>query len=123
MGTTKRQAGSYGNKTKILTTNPNLKPPCMAKQIEELTDEDLMVLWPTIGGEPHLFEDGKDELRHVLTTGECEMEYEFGGKTKSATIGLQLDYYTMAAIVGILQQRGFATPTFNKGGEITNDNP
>lgn len=91
------------------------------KQIEELTDDDLAAIWPAIGGAPHLFEDGKDELRHILTTGECEMEYEFGGKTKSAAISLQLDYYTMAAIVSILQARGFATPTFNKDGEITND--
>lgn len=82
----------------------------MPKQIEELTDEDLMALWSAIGGTPHLFEYGKDELRHILTTGECEMEYEFGGETKSAAIALQLDYYTMAAIVKTLQARGFETP-------------
>lgn len=29
----------------------------------------------------------------------------------------------MAAITGILQERGFATPTFTKDGEITNENP
>lgn len=86
------------------------------KQIEELTDDDLMVIWPAIGGTPHLFEFGKDELRKVLIDGQCADEDD-------NPIGLQLDYYTMAAIVGILQERGFATPKFNKDGEITNDNP
>lgn len=74
----------------------------MEKQIEELTDEDLMELWPAIGGSPHLFEYGKNELKKVLITGECGDEYD-------EPIGLKLDYYTMAAIVKILQARGFKT--------------
>jgi hypothetical protein len=81
----------------------------MAKQIEEITDEDMSVIWGRIGGTPHLFEAGKEELRHILTTGECSMEYEFGGETKEAPIGLTLDYYTMAAIVDTLRLRGFET--------------
>lgn len=75
----------------------------MAKQIEELTDDDLMELWPAIGGAPHLFEYGKDELKRVLITGECADEND-------EPIGLTLDYYTMAAIVKVLQSRGFETP-------------
>ena len=75
----------------------------MAKQIEELTDEDLMELWPAIGGTPHLFEYGKEELKNVLINGSCADEND-------EPIGLQLDYYTMAAIVNILKDRGFDTP-------------
>ena len=86
----------------------------MQKKIEEITEEDLVVLWYAIGGTPHLFEYGKDELRHILTTGECSMEYEFGGEVKEAAIRLQLDYYTMAAIVDILRSRGFETPDYAK---------
>lgn len=90
----------------------------MAKEIEELTDEDLMAIWPAIGGTPHLFEYGKDKLRHVLTTGECTMEYKFGGKTKEAAIGLQLDFYTMSAIVKILEARGYETPNWTSEGDL-----
>lgn len=79
------------------------------KEIEQLTEEDLGVLWPAIGGTPHLFEYGKDDLKRVLITGDA---YDIEG--------LQLDYYTMAALVNILQERGFATPKFNKDGEVIN---
>lgn len=70
----------------------------MAKEIEQLTDEDLMELWMVIGGTPHLFEQGKDDLKEILTTGYCENH------------GLMLDYYTMAAIVDKLRERGFSAP-------------
>lgn len=82
------------------------------KQIEEITDEDLAVIWGRIGGTPHLFEYGKDELRHVLITGECVMEGEIGGKPYENPITLQLDYYTMAAITDTLRARGFETITY-----------
>lgn len=72
------------------------------KQIEQITDEDLAALWPAIGGTPHLFEYGKDELRRVLVTGECYDE-------KDNATSIQLDFYTMAAIVDILRHRGFET--------------
>jgi hypothetical protein len=55
----------------------------MRKQIEELTDEDLMALWPAIGGAPHLFEYGKDELKNVLISGsydEADLQLDFGKK-------------------------------------------
>lgn len=68
----------------------------MAREIEELNDEDLMELWAVIGGTPHLFEYGKDELKELLITGDCEHE-------------IMLDFYTMAAIVDKLRERGFAT--------------
>lgn len=71
----------------------------MKKQIEELNDEDLAELWPAIGGAPHLFEYGKDELRAQL----------IGGFVDEST--LMMDYYTMAAIVDILRKRGFVTKT------------
>lgn len=84
----------------------------MTKEIEQLTNEDLEVIWPAIGGTPHLFAFAADDLKQILTTGEIPDE-----------CGLQLDYYTMAAIVSILQERGFVTPKFNKDGEIINSNP
>jgi hypothetical protein len=69
----------------------------MAKNIEELTDEDLQALWPAIGGAPHLFEYGKNELKNVLISGSYD------------EADIQLDYYTMAAIVDVLRSRGFET--------------
>lgn len=76
------------------------------KEIEQITDEDLSAIWPVIGGTPHLFDFGKDELKTVLITG-------FGPESDSPEpIGLQLDFYTMAAIVDILRNRGFETPDY-----------
>lgn len=75
------------------------------KQIEDLTDEDLMEVWPAIGGAPHLFEYGKDELRKVLIDGSCEDE-------NGDPIGIQLDFYTMTAITDVLRSRGFTTMQF-----------
>jgi hypothetical protein len=70
----------------------------MAKEIEQLTEEDLIELWFVIGGTPHLFEYGKDDLKSLLTTGYAEDH------------GLMLDYYTMAGIVDKLRERGFPAP-------------
>jgi hypothetical protein len=81
----------------------------MEKMIEQLTEDDLQELWIVIGGTPHLYEYGKDELKQVLVTGECGIGQEFQGKTTVEPIGIQLDYYTMAAIVDKLRERGFAT--------------
>jgi hypothetical protein len=67
------------------------------KQIEQLTDEDLKVLWPAIGGAPHLFEHGKEELKDGLISGDFSES------------GLKMDFYSMAAIVDILRHRGFET--------------
>lgn len=75
----------------------------MQKEIEQLTEEDLIELWGVIGGTPHLFEYGKDELKKVLIDGECADE-------DGQAIGLSLGYYTMAAIVDKLRERGFAAP-------------
>lgn len=75
----------------------------MQKQIEQLTEDDLIELWGVIGGTPHLFEYGKDELKRVLITGECVDEND-------EPCGLSLGYYTMAAIVDKLRERGFAAP-------------
>ena len=77
-----------------------------AKEIEELSEEDLMELWPAIGGTPHLFEYGKDELKKVLIDGECADD-------DGNAIGLSLGYYTMAAIVDTLRERGFQAPIKN----------
>jgi hypothetical protein len=65
------------------------------KPIEELAEDDLIELWGAIGGTPHLFEYGKDDLKQLLTTGFAEDH------------GLMLDYYTMAAIVHTLEERCF----------------
>lgn len=74
----------------------------MAKEIEQITDEDLLEIWAVIGGTPHLFEYGKDCLKELLTTGYAEDH------------GLMLDYYTMAAIVDKLRERGFPYPIDSK---------
>lgn len=70
----------------------------MSKKIEQLTDADLEAVWPEIGGAPHLFEYSKDELRTGLIIGDFSES------------GLQMDYYTMAAIVRVLTSRGFDVP-------------
>lgn len=75
----------------------------MNKEIEQLTEEDLIELWNVIGGAPHLFEYGKDELKQLLITGECATE-------TGEPVAIQVDYYTMAAIVDKLRERGFAAP-------------
>ena len=38
-------------------------------RVENITDEHLEELWPVIGGAPHLFYYGKDELRTGLVDG------------------------------------------------------
>lgn len=76
------------------------------KQIEEITENDLLELWPAIGGAPHLFEYGKDDLKKTLITGETVDDNDEPN-------GLQLDYYTMAAIVDTLRKRGFVTDILN----------
>ena len=82
------------------------------KKIEEINDDDLLALWPVIGGEPHLFEYGKQELKQVLVDGDCSTTTEICGEIVESAIGLQLDFYTMAAIVDILRDRGFKTPDY-----------
>lgn len=52
--------------------------------VEDITDEHLEELWPVIGGTPHLFEYGKDELKTGL----------IDGNWSEST--LQMDCYTMA---------------------------
>ena len=79
------------------------------KNIEDVNDEDLMEIWTAIGGTPHLFEYSKDELKKVLLTGSCEDQ-------EGNPIGLALDFYTMAAIVDVLRERGFNSLT--EGGII-----
>jgi len=81
------------------------------KQIEEITESELQEIWPLIGGEPHLFEYGKDELKQVITTGDCAIEYMSGKKLKVEPCGIQLDFYTMAAIVDYLRSKGYETPS------------
>jgi hypothetical protein len=90
------------------------------KQIEEITETDLLELWSAIGGAPHLFEYGKDELKQVLTTGECAMERQAPDGYEVEPISLQLDYYTMAAIVDILRKNGYETP-ISSVGSLTQD--
>jgi hypothetical protein len=76
----------------------------MSKQIEEITDEDLAVIWGRIGGTPHLFEYGKEGVRELLVTGYSEDH------------GLMLNYYTMAAITDTLRARGFETIVYTDKG-------
>ena len=76
----------------------------MSKEIEQLTEDDLAALWPMIGGTPHLFEYGKDELKKFLIDGEHVDEND-------EPISISCNYYTMAAIVDTLRDRGFLAPT------------
>lgn len=74
------------------------------KPIEQITETELQELWPLIGGAPHLYEHGKDELKEGLSNGLFE--------------SLQMDYYTMAAIVDYLRGKGYeagAHPSENAG--------
>lgn len=71
------------------------------KNIEAITNKELEEIWPLIGGAPHLFEYGKDELRAMLIDG--------FPNTDDGELGIQLDYYTMAAIVDYLRNAGYET--------------
>ncbi len=76
------------------------------KIIEVISDEDLLELWSVIGGTPHLFEDGKEDLKKGLINGDFEGS------------GIQLDFHTMVAIVDTLRERGFALPSQNTKPDV-----
>jgi hypothetical protein len=76
----------------------------MSKQIEQITDDDLAAVWGRIGGTPHLFDAAKNDLKSILIHGVCEDH------------GLQLDYYTMAAITDTLRIRGYETIIYTDAG-------
>jgi hypothetical protein len=67
------------------------------KRVENITDEDLAELWPVIGGTPHFFDHGKDELRTGLVDGDWSES------------GLQMDYYTMVCMLKRLKELGYDT--------------
>ena len=64
-------------------------------RVENVTDEHLEELWPVIGGAPHLFYYGKDELRTGLVDGSW---------TEST---LQMDYYTMGCMLNKLREMDY----------------
>jgi hypothetical protein len=63
--------------------------------VENITDEHLEELWPVIGGAPHLFEYGKDELRTGLLTGDWSEST------------LQMDWYTMYCMLNKMRELGY----------------
>lgn len=64
-------------------------------RIEEITDEHLAECWPVIGGAPHLFEYGKEDLKALLTTGFCDEG------------SIQMDFWTMKCLVKKLTELGY----------------
>ena len=66
-------------------------------RVENITDEHLEELWPVIGGAPHLFEYGKDELKKGLIDGDWSES------------DIQMDYYTMVCILKKLRELGYDT--------------
>lgn len=78
----------------------DVKPVLWPVIEETLSDDVLVELWPVIGGAPHLFEYGKDELKKVLLTGDC-------GTEDDEPISLQLDFFTMAQLINKLRELRF----------------
>lgn len=66
-------------------------------RVENITEDHLAELWPVIGGAPHLFEYGKDELRTGLIDGDWAQSM------------LQMDYYTMVCMLKRLRELGYDT--------------
>jgi|GEM_PF-6226310 len=66
-------------------------------RVENITDEHLEELWPVIGGAPHLFEYGKDDLKTGIVEG-----YWIDS-------GIQMDYYTMVCVIKKLRELGYDT--------------
>jgi predicted Ser/Thr protein kinase len=64
------------------------------KEINEITEAELLQIWSLIGGSPHLYEVGREDLRTLLVDGENN--------------GIQTDFHTMACIVDVLRARGYA---------------
>lgn len=61
------------------------------RPFESLTEDEWIEIWSRIGGAPHLYEYGIDELKQVLN-GEIPDQ-----------CGLQLDYFTLAQLFNYLR--------------------
>jgi hypothetical protein len=76
----------------------------MLVPIEKITDEHLAELWAVIGGFPHLFEHGKEDLRKGLLDGDWDES------------GLHMDYYTMSCMLSKCRELSYDTEdAINKG--------
>lgn len=60
----------------------------------DITEEEMQEIWVVIGGTPHLYEWGKDDLKKGLEVGDW-------GES-----GIQMDYYTMSCMINYLRSRG-----------------
>jgi hypothetical protein len=65
----------------------------MAKQIEQITDTELLEIWSLIGGTPHDYQPGMQVLKEGLITGDFKR--------------LKIDYYSLAAMVDCLRAKGY----------------
>lgn len=65
----------------------------MAKQIEQITDTELLEIWSLIGGTPHDYKPGMQVLKEGLITGHFKR--------------LKIDYYSLAAMVDCLRAKGY----------------
>jgi hypothetical protein len=63
--------------------------------VKDITDEHLEALWPVIGGTPHLFEHGKDELKQGLIEGYWDES------------GIKMDWWTMKCVLDKLRELGY----------------
>lgn len=77
--------------------NPNKRIKPLLRTLNETTlnDEILEELWVVIGGTPHLYEFGKDALKEALLKGYWD------------DTGIQMDFYTMAAVINKLREMDF----------------
>lgn len=70
----------------------NKKP--LLRPLADIKEEEMQELWGIIGGTPHLYEFGKDDLLKGLNDGDWEES------------GIQMDYYTMSCLINYLRKIG-----------------
>lgn len=76
-------------------------------RVENITEEHLAELWPVIGGAPHLFEYGKDELRAGIVDGDWSEST------------LQMEFYTMNCMLKKLRELGYDIDLLIDQGKAT----
>jgi hypothetical protein len=87
------------------------------RRLSDMTEEEYAELWPLIGGAPHLFAFGAEDLRDSLESGDW------------SETGFQMDYYTMSCMLNYLRKIGIDCDDLIDSGlaidrnTLTNSNP